>query len=508
MISIQTTNGSVFDAIVFGEREPRKWMAGSNGFTRTRSFGGDQEKNATSRPVHVAIVYTKDGTITGYRDGRPYGKPYRPGPLQSYAEGTAQVVFGLRHSPAGANKMLAGRIQRAQLYDRALTAAEVAASAGVADSNYVPESQILARLSAADRKKRAELVAQIARLENERRPLANTTPQKMYTCVARNPGVTKLLRRGNVSDPAEAVSPAGLRAVPKLDPNFGLAPNASDADRRKKLAAWITHRDNPLFARVIVNRLWQGHFGQGLVSTPSDFGYNGGKPSHPELLDWLAAALGQSQYCLKPIHRLIVTSATYRQSSKPNAAARKIDADNRLLWRKSPRRLEAEAIRDAVLVVAGQLDPAIGGRGYRDVRHFSFKGSNFYETLAETGTEKRRRTIYRFSPRGGRNPFLDTFDCPDPSATAPQRATTTTPLQALALLNNALILQMSDLFALRVTREAGNNVDKQVALMIQVAYGRPADDDEVQRARRFVKDHGLPALCRVVLNSNEFVFVQ
>jgi hypothetical protein len=507
VISIQTTNGTVFDAIVFGEQEPQKWMAGSNTFKRTKSFGGTAEKQATTQPVHMAIVYRKDGSITAYRDGKPYGKPYRPGPLQSYAAGEAQIVFGMRHGPAGSNKMLAGKIQRAQFYNRALTADEVAASAGVADNNYVPESQILARLSAGSRKNRDRLSAEIKRLGIEKASFM-VSPQKIYTCVPRNPGVTKLLRRGNVADPAEAVSPSGLRAVPGIQPDFDLPPDASDADRRKKLAEWITHRDNPLFARVIVNRLWHYHFGQGLVTTPSDFGYNGGKPSHPALLDWLAQSLRQHDYRLKPIHRLIVTSAAYRQSSKPNPAAAKLDVGNRLLWRKSPQRLEAEAIRDAVLAVAGQLDPQVGGRGYRDVRHFAFKGSNFYEPLAETGSQQRRRTIYRFAPRGGRNPFLDTFDCPDPSATAPQRASTTTPLQALALMNNALIFQTADLFAERVTRDAGQDVEKQTALLYRLAYGRIADADEIRSASRFAKEHGLPALCRVVLNSNEFVFIE
>ena len=507
VISIQTTNGGVFDAIVFGEKEPKKWMAGSNAFTRYRPFGGKEETDATERPVHMAIVFKNDGTITAYRDGQPYGKPYRPGAMQRFAANTAQIVFGLRHGTPGANRMLAGRIQRAQLYDRALTAQEIAASAGVADSNYVPESQILARISDVDRKKIADLNAQTTQLTSEKNRIGNTESQKMYTCVSSNPGPTYLYR-GMVADPKQIVSPSGLRAIPGIGGDFELSPKSSDADRRKKLASWITHRDNGVFSRVIVNRLWHYHFGLGLVDTPNDFGFNGSKPSHPELLDWLAQTLKKNDYRLKAIHRLIVTSATYRQSSTPNAVAAKIDASNRLLWRKSPQRLEAEAIRDAVVSVAGQLNPEIGGKGYRDVRHFQFKGSNFYEVLPETGVEKRRRTVYRFMPRGGRNPFLDTFDCPDPSATAPKRATTTTPLQALALMNNALVLQMSDLLAERVSREVGTNVDKQVAKVYQLAYGREADADEIESVLKFVEKHGLPAFCRVVFNSNEFVVVE
>ena len=508
VISVQTLDGATFDAIVFGEREPKKWMAGSNGFVRTMSFNGTEEADAKESAVHCAIVYQKDGTITGYRDGMPYGTSYRPGDLQTFATEKFQVIFGLRHSPVGGNRMLAGRIQRAQLYNRALTADEVAASAGVADRNYVSGAQMRARLSPEQRANHEQLIANLATLQAEKDGLKSSELQKLYTCVSNNPGITRVLNRGDVGSPTDEVSPAGLSAVTGRSPDFGLAPDASDADRRLKLAAWVTHPDNPLFARVMVNRLWQYHFGQGMVATPSDFGFNGGQPSHPDLLDWLAQTFRHGGYRLKPIHRLIVTSATYRQSSGHNAVAAKIDADNRLLWRKTPLRLEAEEIRDAVLVATGQLNSAIGGVGYRDVRHFEFKGSNFYESVNETGPEALRRTIYRFSPRGGRNPFLDTFDCPDPSVTTPKRAATTTPLQALALMNNALVFTMADDFADRMQRQGGETTAAQVKLVYLVAYGREADEQEVQLANHFVDTHGLPSFCRVILNSNEFLYVQ
>ncbi len=507
VISVQTLNGATFDAIVFGEREPRKWMAGSNGFVRTMPFKGTEEADAQGRAVHFAIVFQKDGTITGYRDGTPYGTPYRPGDLQTFAAGQFQVIFGLRHSPVGGNRMLAGRIQRAQLYDRALTSDEVAASAGVADRNYVSTAQMLARLSPEERTRHEQLTVDDTALQAEQVALTSAQLRKLYTCLSNNPGVTRILKRGDVASPAEEVSPAGLSAVAGESPDFGLAPNASDADRRRKLAEWVTHSDNPLFARVIVNRLWQYHFGQGMVTTPSDFGFNGGQPSHPDLLDWLAQKFRSGGYRLKPMHRLILTSSTYRQSSVINTAAARIDAGNRLLWRKTPQRLEAEEIRDAVLVATGKLNPAIGGVGYRDVRHFEFKGSNFYESVNETGLEALRRTIYRFSPRGGRNPFLDTFDCPDPSVTTPKRAATTTPLQALALMNNALVFSLADDFADRMQREVGDSTDAQVKLVCLVAYGREADEQEVRLASQFVNEHGLASYCRVILNSNEFLYV-
>ena len=153
------------------------------------------------------------------------------------------------------------------------------------------------------------------------------------------------------------------------------------------------------------------------------------------------------------------------------------------------------------------MNSAIGGVGYRDVRHFEFKGSNFYESVNETAPEALRRTIYRFSPRGGRNPFLDTFDCPDPSVTTPKRAATTTPLQALALMNNALIFTLADDFADRIQRE-GSETTAHVKLVYLVAYGREASEQEVQLANQFVDAHGLPSFCRVILNSNEFLYVQ
>ena len=508
VISVQLLDGSTFDAIVFGERESKKWMAGSNGFVRTQPFNGVEEIDAKDRAVHFAIAYHKDGTIAGYRDGIAYGEPYRPGELPGYAAGKSQVIFGLRHSPVGGNRMLTGRIQRAQLYDRALTADEVAASAGVADRNYVSEAQMLAKLSPDDLKMHEHLTAELTALQAEKDGLVKSQQKQLYTCVSSNPGITKVLNRGDVGSPAEVVSPAALRAVTGKSSDFGLAPDASDADRRMKLAEWITDRDNPLFVRVMVNRLWQYHFGQGLVTTPSDFGFNGGHPSHPDLLDWLAQAFRDNGYRLKPMHRLMVISATYRQSSSPDTVAAKIDADNRLQWRKTPLRLEAEEIRDAVLVATGQLNAAVGGVGYRDVRHFQFKGSNFYVSIDETGPESRRRTIYRFSPRGGRNPFLDTFDCPDPSVTTPKRAATTTPLQSLALMNNALVFQMADDFANRMKREAGDSTVAQIKLVYLVAYAREAYKPEVESAAHFVREHGLASFCRVVLNSNEFLYVR
>ncbi len=185
----------------------------------------------------------------------------------------------------------------------------------------------------------------------------------------------------------------------------------------------------------------------------------------------------------------------------------KVDADNQWLWRKSPRRIEAESIRDSILKVSGQLNPEVGGQGYQDVKSYFFKGTQFYEPLDPIGKEFNRRTIYRFSARGGRHPLLETFDCPDPSTTTPDRASTTTPLQALSLMNTSFVLRMSDLLAKRVTQRAGSENQKQVTELFLLAFQRRPQPQEALMARDFIKQYGLAALCRVIVNSNEFLYV-
>lgn len=505
-ISIQTPGGGVFDAIVFGEREPRRWMAGSNGFVRTKSFAATEENLATSEPVHMAVVYRSDGTIIGYRNGVPYGNPYKTG-FQHYKAGQAEVVFGLRHSPAGGNRLLRGKILRANLYDRALSAAAVAASAGV-ESNFVSEKAIVDWLAKEDREQRGTLKKRLRELSTRRSQLAAQAKAKVYTVNARNPGVMRVHIRGSVTDYGDEVMPGGVSSIADVGADFQLAKNAPDAERRKQLANWITHPSNPIFARVIVNRLWHYHFGTGIVETPNDLGFNGGRPSHPELLDWLATKLKEDGYSLKSVHRRIVTSATYRQASTVNTDAASKDAGNRLLWRYPPRRIEAEVLRDSILKVAGILNPQRGGPGFEDVSITPNNGTTYYEPIDRQGAPYNRRTVYRFSPRGGRSPVLDTFDCPDPSSTAPRRSVTTTPLQALSLLNNSFILQMANQFAKRVETECGKDVSQQIVRAWQLAVGRIPDDDEQQLAAELVSRHGLPTLCRALFNCNEFVVME
>ena len=503
-ISIQTPGGGAFDAIVFGELEPGKWMAGSNGFTRTQSFNGPEEVEADKRPVHFAVVYGEDGMVTGYRNGRLYGRPYQSSGPQTFKAGQYEVVFGLRHSPPGGNRMLAGVIHRAQLHDRVLSPAEVAASAG-SFNEFVLEAELLARMSPAQLAQRKSFQEEVGGIDGELSRLA----RKVYAVVPKQPEPAHLLVRGNPGQPGEIVAAGGVAALAGVSADFGSGADSPDAHRRKRLAQWLTDSENPLFARVIVNRLWHYHFGVGLVDTPNDLGFNGGRPSHPELLDWLAGELIENHWSLKHIHRLIVQSETYRQSSISNPAAMKVDAGNRLLWRKSPLRLEAEMVRDTILSVAGKLNPDLGGPSFKDFKLAMAPGTNtfLYSSVDDDTSNAYRRTLYRAWARSGKNEFLNVFDCPDPSTTAPSRGVTTTPLQALAMLNGSLILRMADRFAERVQHEAGPDIASQIALAYELAYGRPPTAQELKAARLVVDSHGLPTLARAIFNSNEFLYV-
>ena len=507
VISIEIDGGERFDSIVFAERETNRWMAGSENFVRTDSFQGSQELEAVQRPIHLAIVYQANGTIIGYRNGTPYGRAIQKSELTRFDKNSAHIIFGLRHKPAESNKHLRGKILRASFYDRVLSADEVATSART-QPDYVAETEIVEWLPKQLRAKRERLKSEITERRTQLATVSEHSKHVMYSVTPTDtPAATKFLHRGDIDREGDVVLPGGIASVAGVDAEFHLAADASDLERRRRLAAWITSDNNDLFARIIVNRMWHYHFGNGVVDTPSDFGFNGGRPSHPELIDWLAHQLRASDFRLKPLHRLMVTSNTYRQASAPNAAAQTIDADNRLLWRMSPRRLEAEVVRDSMLAVAGKLNLRMGGTGFEDVTSTENNGTTYYEPLDVDGDEWFRRTIYRFSPRGGRSALLDTFDCPDPSATAPRRTVTTTPLQALSLLNNAFVLRMSNYLAERVADRVKDDTALQVGYAWQLAIGREPSRQERQLSVELVDRHGLAMLCRGIFNINEFVII-
>ena len=332
-----------------------------------------------------------------------------------------------------------------------------------------------------------------------------------HVIIPRQPPVMALLERGDYRQPREVVSPAGLKALSGLPGDFDLPPDAPEARRREALARWLSDPRNPLTSRVFVNRLWYHHFGQGIVETPSDFGFNGGRPSHPELLDYLASRVVEGGWKVKDLHRLIVTSAAYRQESRAhNDRAESLDSDNHLLWHANRRRLEGEAVRDAALAVAGALNPKVGGPSFVDVK-LNKKGANtnheFTDPTGEFSEAVNRRTIYRLWARSGNHPLLEALDCPDPSVMSPRRTRTITPIQALSLSNNVFMEKCAGRFADRLRREVGDDVSRQIDRAWRLAFARLPSDRERQAAREFVARQGLEQLVLVLFNTNEFLFV-
>jgi hypothetical protein len=265
----------------------------------------------------------------------------------------------------------------------------------------------------------------------------------------------------------------------------------------------------------MVNRLWQMHFGRGIVATPSDFGTMGTPPSHPGLLDWLAAELPARGWSLKAMHRLIVTSASYRMSTRFDPAAEAVDPDNELFWRQRRRRLDGEAIRDALLASSALLNPELGGPPVFPGLPRELDALDRRETLwpvSPSREERNRRSLYVFVRRNLRYPFFEAFDRPDTNASCPQRAVTTIAPQALALLNDPIAHEAARGLADRLDREAGPGLESRVELAFLLALGRRPDEVERRRAAEFLRGGGSesadwPSFCLALFNLNEFAYL-
>ncbi|MBL8892428.1 MAG: PSD1 domain-containing protein [Planctomycetaceae bacterium] len=352
--------------------------------------------------------------------------------------------------------------------------------------------------SVGDRQRQQELLQQHQQLERQRADLQQS-PQ-VFGGQFRTPDRTFLLRRGNPELPQMELPPAMLSVFGERS----LATETEDVARRTALADWLTEPSHPLVARVMVNRIWQGHFGAGLVATPSDFGRNGQTPSHPELLDWLASEFVESGWSIKSLHRWIVLSATYRQASRHHhPAAMELDREVRWLWRFPGRRLEAETIRDSQLFVAGQLNTAQGGPGFD---FFAQRGglSGFVpvEVFAEVG---RRRMVFAHKVRRERDVVFGAFDCPDGGQSTATRRVSTTPIQALNLLNSPFVVEQAEALATRIVNEVGQVPEAQIERLWQHCFSRMPSANELAAADSLIGRHGLSSVCRAVLNSNEFL---
>ena len=320
---------------------------------------------------------------------------------------------------------------------------------------------------------------------------------------------TFLLKRGDYTSRGPEVEPA-FPAILAKDATPKIAATALSSGRRSALVDWLVRPDHPLTSRVMVNRLWQAHFGRGIVSTPGDFGAMGEEPSHPELLDWLAVEFVAQGWSIKAMHRLIVTSATYRQGSRVEGASRKIDPDNALLSHQARRRLEGEILRDSMLACSGKLNPAIGGPCIfpelpRELTKLSGKSAVWPVSPREA--DRDRRSLYVFLRRNLRFPLFEAFDKPDTNASCPKRAVTTIAPQALSLLNGALANQCAGSLAAKVEREAGRDLASRIDRTYRLALGRPPDAGEAKLASEYLREGTFADFCLALLNLNEFLYV-
>ncbi|MCA9039867.1 MAG: DUF1553 domain-containing protein [Planctomycetaceae bacterium] len=332
-----------------------------------------------------------------------------------------------------------------------------------------------------------------------------------FTGTGKNGGQPRdihVLDRGDVQKKLQPVSAGTLPIIPDVSDRFELSADHTESDRRVALANWIVREDNPLTWRSIVNRIWLLHFGRGIVDSPNDFGRMGQLPTHPELLDWLAVQFRDNGQSIKALQRLILLSATYRQSSGHREEAASIDSGNQYYWRMNRQRLDAEAIRDSVLLLSGNLNPEMYGPSFQDfvIQNPEHSPHYEYDLYDPTNPNSFRRSVYRFLVRSQPQPFMETLDCADPSERVPKREETLTVLQALALLNNGFMLHMSDTLAVEIAAES-TEPDKQIERLFRTVLQRDPTSGEQELFKQYLNEHGLANCARLMFNLNEFVFV-
>ncbi len=322
-----------------------------------------------------------------------------------------------------------------------------------------------------------------------------------------------MLLRGSPESPRDEVMPAGPAT---LNGDLGLQSDTPGPERRVRFARWITSPENPLTARVMMNRVWHHVFGSGIVPTNNDFGKAGAPPVHPELLDWLAtefreptvAADGDKpavSWSPKRMIRMMVLSQAFRQSSRPRPEGITVDAGSALLWRYPPKRVEAEVIRDSILQASGVLKRTIGGRSYRI--HNVKKTYAQWEVVDNHGPQTWRRMIYQERMRRVDDKMFTAFDFPDCGQVRAKRPVSTTPLQALNLMNSAFVMEQSKLIADRAQADSGGDDARAVSRCYELLLGRAADDNELKTSLALAREHDLSLVCRALMNSNEFTFL-
>jgi hypothetical protein len=338
--------------------------------------------------------------------------------------------------------------------------------------------------------------------------LSEKGPRPSFVGSFIEPKITRVLHRGSPENPRDIVLPAAPKI---LSGDLGIDNEASGRSRRAKFAEWLVDEKNPLTARVMANRIWQHVFGAGLVVTGGDFGRAGAPPSHPELLDWIASEFSRpsraegTAWSMKELIRLFVTSEAFKRSSSPSDIGLEKDATSSLLWRFPPRRVEAEVIRDGILLASGKLNREMGGRSYRI--HNVKKTYAQWEVVNNFGPETWRRMIYQERMRRVDDQIFTAFDFPDCGQVRAKRPVSTTPLQALNLMNSAFVVDQARHLAKRANEESKENLKASIIRVFELIFSREPKKQELNASLKIAKDHGLEIVCRALINSNEFAFL-
>ena len=338
--------------------------------------------------------------------------------------------------------------------------------------------------------------------------LSEEGPRPSFVGSFIEPKLTRVLHRGSPENPRDVVLPGAPKILSGI---LGLDNEASGLARRAEFAEWMVNEENPLTSRVMANRIWQHIFGAGLVVTGGDFGRAGAPPSHPELLDWLASEFASPSrpegipWSMKELIRIMVTSDAFKRASNPSAVGLEKDATGSLLWRFPPRRVEAEVIRDGILLASGKLNREMGGRSYRI--HNVKKTYSQWKVVNNFGPETWRRMIYQERMRRVDDQIFTAFDFPDCGQVRAKRPVSTTPLQALNLMNSPFVVDQAEHLANRARIESGNNLKKSVARAFELIFSRKPSKDELQASLVVAKERGLNIVCRALMNSNEFAFL-
>ena len=463
------------------------------------------------------LIYEAEGHVTDYQfvplppRALELLKPMERNVLAVHCEQTVGGQYIDVHLvdrvTVGANESLADRVLRSRWQ---------ALREQYGDVLKVDDRQLLEEASEVERAQRDAIQLTIDAL----RKVEPRAPQQVLSIQDKGPEPEKnwLLARGNPLDPKDELELAFLQVMGPASPEEAGFPiqrrvDGRSSGQRSSLAAWMTDVERGagrLVARVEANRIWQHHFGVGLVTTPGDFGTMADPPSHPELLDDLAQRLIASGWSRKALHREILHSKAYRQAGQWTPELEQIDGDNRLWSYRPPVRLEAEAIRDSILAASGSLNRKMGGPGVKPWIHPDAIATGSTEKWPKgvvDGPATWRRTVYVFQRRSVLVPTLETFDLPDATQSCTRRNRTTTPTQALAMLNNPFVREQSKLFAARLEREVGEDRAAQVRLGFELTIGRPPTEQELAACLSFLTDETLADLGQVLFNLNEFLYL-